>query len=135
MIGVALPEALREQILREARAAAPRECCGLIEGRREADQFRIVALHPARNLADASDRFDIDPRDTLAAHKAARARGQTIVGCYHSHPNGHATPSAADLAGAAEDNFLWLIAADDGVKAFVYSRGEFFGADWVTSSE
>jgi proteasome lid subunit RPN8/RPN11 len=134
MMRVVLPGALREQLLREAHAVHPHECCGLIEGAREEQTFRITALHPARNLAGVPDRFDIDPLDQFAAHKAARARGQAIVGCYHSHPNGRAEPSVADGAGASEENFLWLIAANDRVNAFVYLRGEFVGADWVTSS-
>jgi len=135
MMRVALPDGLRAQILREAQGAHPHECCGLIEGDCEAQTFRITALHPARNLAGAADRFEIDPQDHFAAHKAARARGQAIVGCYHSHPNGRAEPSAADKAGAAEENFLWLVASDDRVNAFVYLAGRFTGADWVTSSE
>lgn len=131
---VALPQALRAQILREAQLADPNECCGLVEGVRDAKSFCIAALHPARNLADSSDRFDIDPLDQFAAHKAARARGRAIIGCYHSHPNGRAEPSAADLAGADEENFLWLIASNDRLNAFVYLAGRFTGADWVTSS-
>jgi proteasome lid subunit RPN8/RPN11 len=140
MTRVVLPDGLRAQILREARGAHPRECCGLIEGvcevegAGEAQTFRITALHPARNLADAPDRFDIDPGDQFAAYKAARARWSAIVGCYHSHPNGRAEPSAADQAGAVEENFLWLIASRESVSAFIYSRGQFLGADWVTSS-
>jgi proteasome lid subunit RPN8/RPN11 len=138
MMRVVLPDRLRAQILREARAAHPHECCGLIEGTVEgaceAQTFRITALHPARNLADAPDRFDIDPRDQFTAYKAARARGHAIVGCYHSHPNGRAEPSTADQAGAGEENFLWLIASSESVGAFVYLRGKFLGADWVTSS-
>ena len=134
MMRVALPQDLRDQILRAAQAAHPRECCGLLEGDCEAQAFRILALHPARNLAEAADKFEIDPRDHLAAHKAARARGSAIVGCYHSHPNGRAEPSAADRAGACEENFLWLIASSDRVNAFVYLDGRFVGADWVTSS-
>ena len=140
MMRVALPDGLRAQILREARSAHPHECCGLIEGVfevegvREAGAFRIAVLHPARNLADVPDRFEIDPQDQFAAHKAARARGHAIVGCYHSHPNGRAEPSMADQAGADEENFLWLIASNDRVNAFVYLDGRFVGADWVTSS-
>ena len=134
MTRVVLPDGLRAQILREAQGAHPRECCGLIEGSYEAQTFRITALHPARNLADAPDRFEIDPGDQFAAYKAARARKSAIVGCYHSHPNGRAEPSAADQAGAGEENFLWLIASRQSVSAFVYSRGKFLGADWVTSS-
>ena len=135
MTRVALPDQLRSQILREAAAAHPNECCGLMEGACEGQAFRIIALHPARNLADAADRFEIDPGDQFAAHKAARGRGHAIVGCYHSHPNGRAEPSATDLAGAGEESFLWLIAANESLSAFVYLRGAFVGADWVTSSE
>ena len=134
-MGVIMPDGLRAQILREARSAHPRECCGLIEGLREAGRFRITALHPSRNLAKGADRFDIDPRDQFAAYKTARAQHRAIVGCYHSHPNGRAEPSAADLAGAGEENFLWLIASNDRVNAFVYLDGRFAGAEWVTSSE
>jgi proteasome lid subunit RPN8/RPN11 len=135
MTSVSLPADLRAQILRQAQVAGVRECCGLVEGRRDGDHFRIIRLHPAQNLAAAPDRFEIDPKDHLAAHKAARANGRALIGCYHSHPNGQAAPSATDLAGAGEDNFLWLIAAGDSVNAFVYRDGSFFGADWVTSSQ
>ncbi|HKU54453.1 MAG TPA: M67 family metallopeptidase [Rhizomicrobium sp.] len=125
---VALPQALRDQILRAAQDAYPRECCGLVEGACEAQTYRITALHPARNLAGAADRFEIDPRDQFTAYKAARARGSAIVGCYHSHPNGRAAPSAADQAGAGEEDFLWLIAASGEINAFVYAQGGFLPA-------
>ena len=135
MTAVSLPADLRAQILRQAQAAGGSECCGLVEGSRDGDGFRILGLHPARNLAAAPDRFEIDPQDHLAAHKAARARGRALIGCYHSHPNGKPEPSATDLAGAGEDNFLWLIAAGGNLSAFIYRDGSFFGADWVASSE
>jgi len=134
-MGVIMPDGLRAQILVEAQGAYPRECCGLIEGLRQAENFRITALHPSRNLAKAADRFDIDPRDQFAAYKTARAQHRAIIGCYHSHPNGRAEPSAMDLAGAGEENFLWLIASNESVNAFVYLDGRFDGAEWVTSSE
>lgn len=132
---VRLPAKLAATFRAAARAAYPAECCGLIEGVRDGEHFRVMALHPARNLAAAPDRFEIDPADHFAARKAARAAGHAIVGCYHSHPDGAARPSATDLAGAGEDNFLWLIASNDDLAAFVYLRGRFTGADWVTSSE
>lgn len=133
-----LPPALREQILAAARAAAPRECCGLVEGVRDDRIARAFALHPARNLADRDGRFEIDPQDQFDALRLARAAGRVLVGCYHSHPGGVAEPSPADLAGAGEDNFLWLIAAEDTLAGFVYCEGGFsglkIGADCVTSS-
>lgn len=131
---VALPADLRIAILAAARAAYPAECCGLLEGMRDGDLARINALHPARNLSHNPNRFDINPADHIAAQKAARANGHAVVGCYHSHPGGRAEPSATDLAGANEDNFLWLIVSGDTLNAFVYFRGAFTGADCVTSS-
>jgi proteasome lid subunit RPN8/RPN11 len=135
---VALPPALRAEVLRAARDAGERECCGLISGALENSVARIVALHPARNRAECADRFEIDPQDQFDALRRARAAGHAIVGCYHSHPGGKAEPSAADLAGAGEEDFVWLIAAGEVLAAFVYRRGGFdrlaVGADWVTSS-
>jgi proteasome lid subunit RPN8/RPN11 len=141
---VILPPALEAEIARQAAAAFPRECCGLIEGARAGTSFRATALHPGRNLAEAPDRFEIDPADHIAAMKSARAHGANIIGCYHSHPGGEARPSRHDLSGAGEEDFLWLIAATDGAQcrigAFVYRAPDFvalsteLGADLVTSS-
>ena len=139
-----LPPALEAEIARQAAAAFPRECCGLIEGARKGTSFRATRIHPGRNLAAAADRFEIDPKDHIAAMQSARARGANIIGCYHSHPNGEAWPSRHDISGAGEENFLWLIAASDGAQcrigAFVYRAPDFvalskeLGADLVTSS-
>lgn len=144
-----LPRAFEIEIEQAARAAYPRECCGLLEGVRSEARAEIMVLHSARNIATAKDRFEIDPGDHFAALKAARDTGRAIIGCYHSHPNGTAAPSATDRAGAGQENFLWLIAALDAKEgpvtlcAYDYSGTEFLavekegpiGADWVTSSE
>jgi proteasome lid subunit RPN8/RPN11 len=135
MTRVALPPALKAQILEEARQAFPGECCGLVEGLRleGGDEFRITALYPARNLAEASDRFELAPEDHFRAFKAARANHRALIGCYHSHPKGRAEPSATDKAGAGEENFLWLIAAGERLEAFVYLGGEFRAAAWTAA--
>ena len=129
-----LAEELRARILHQAGTAHPRECCGLLEGARDDGLFIVQALHPARNLSPEADRFEIDPRDHISAVRKARANGAAIIGCYHSHPKGAPRPSARDLAGAQEEDFLWLIVAGERLEAFVYLEGAFVGADWVTSS-
>jgi proteasome lid subunit RPN8/RPN11 len=132
---VDLPAALAEAVRAQAQAAAPRECCGLIEGVRHGELWRVMALHPVRNLSSDTDHFEMEPQGQFAAQKAARSNGRAIIGCYHSHPGGQPRPSDADRASAGEENFLWLIAGSDGLGAFVYLRNVFLGADWVTSSE
>jgi proteasome lid subunit RPN8/RPN11 len=134
-----LPARLQERIAREALAAFPRECCGLIEGINENGTLHALALHPGRNLASSADRFELDPVDHIAALKASRAAGHVLIGCYHSHPDGKAEPSPRDLGGAAEADFLWLIAATDGVQCrlagFVYRRTGFESIGLVPASE
>ncbi len=146
-----LPPELQAEIVRQARAAFPRECCGLIEGAiegiRGGETARELVLHPARNIAAAEDRFEIAPQDHFTALKVARGNGRALIGCYHSHPNGRPAPSATDHAGAGEGGFFWVIAALPEAEApvmlaaFVYRDGAFFpvemsptGADLVTSS-
>jgi proteasome lid subunit RPN8/RPN11 len=104
-----LRQDLRAQIAREANAALPRECCGLIEGSREGARVVATALHPTHNIATDDDRFEIDPAAHIALLKKLRGTDRAIVGCYHSHPNGRAAPSPRD--GGGETGFIWLIAA------------------------
>ncbi|HEX4533123.1 MAG TPA: M67 family metallopeptidase [Rhizomicrobium sp.] len=106
-----LPRRLGDEIQMQARAAAPRECCGLIEGVRENADIRVTALHATRNLANEIGHFEIDPAQHIALLRTLRGTGHEIVGCYHSHPGGEAMPSARDGAGAFETDFVWLIAA------------------------
>ncbi len=140
MIRLVLGDDQRRAIENEARAANPRECCGLIEGIAEGYDYQAITLHPSPNLATRDDRFEIAPDIQFAALKMARANGHRIIGCYHSHPNGQAQPSHHDLAGAGEEGFIWLIAASSELRAFVYERDGFCeigvatGADLVTSS-
>ena len=127
-----LPPALRARIAQEARAAFPHECCGLIEGVR--GEARATALHPTKNLATESDRFEIDPAEHIALLRALRGSGREIVGCYHSHPNGRAELSPRDRACIMDDGFIWLVAAivGDGVAlaAFACPKG---GGDAISA--
>ena len=106
-----LDSSQRSQIEREARAAFPRECCGLIEGVHTAGPIRVVALHATRNVAVEADRFEIDPVEQFRILRAVRVSGTDVIGCYHSHPNGSTEPSARDCAGAGEEGLIWLIAS------------------------
>lgn len=120
---------LRQQIQRQARAALPRECCGLIEGAWEGATVSATQLHPTRNTASETDRFEIDPETHLSILRAARAKNTEIVGCYHSHPNGRAIPSARDLSNVGEEGFIWLIfdlteRSDGKLSAFIVSAGK-----------
>jgi proteasome lid subunit RPN8/RPN11 len=118
---LSLPDSLSRRIAAEASAAAPRECCGLIEGTATGEGWHAMALHASANLACDPERgFLIDPQIQFDALRAARGAGRTIIGCYHSHPGGQTEPSARDRSEAADDGFVWIIAAGGALAAYVF---------------
>ena len=112
-----IPTGLQDQIAKEAHAAAPRECCGLLVGTEQGETFRVLYLRSTRNVAVEPDRFEIDPAPQIALMRALRGTGRRIIGCYHSHPDGTVEPSPIDLASSFERGFVWLIAGVSGRKA------------------
>ncbi|MCB0882385.1 MAG: M67 family metallopeptidase [Thermoleophilia bacterium] len=89
-----IPPGVAEAIVAHARAAAPRECCGLVSG----DGRRCRVVHPLTNVAASADEFAADDRQQTAVREAVRASGGRIVAVYHSHPRTEARPSRADVA-------------------------------------
>lgn len=109
-----ISRSVRALILAEAARDPRVEACGLLLG----DGLRIDEVVPCRNVgAEPAISFEVDPAQLLAAHKAARNGGPAVVGCWHSHPNGRAGPSARDAA-AAESGSIWIIAAEGQLGAW-----------------
>jgi proteasome lid subunit RPN8/RPN11 len=90
----------------------PDEACGLLigpMGRSGEPTGRVSEARPARN-ADASARtYTVDPKDMLAAMRAAEARGEEIVGVWHSHTHTDAYPSPTDVRQAVDPAWLYVI--------------------------
>lgn len=101
-------------------AAYPQEGCGLMLGTLENTTFQIHQIIPTTNVwnhpedADRSlrDRYEIDPREMLAAMKTARLNNLEIVGIYHSHPDHPASPSECDRT-LAWSEYIYVICRVD----------------------
>ncbi|WP_017300159.1 M67 family metallopeptidase [Nodosilinea nodulosa] len=128
MTGLYLAPDRYRAIARAAINSYPKECCGLLVGRR--GQGAIAAAEPdcrtvievvalenawepsllgytdaqaaaeaaAENRHSDRDRYWIDPADLLAVQRSARGQGLEIIGVYHSHPDHPAVPSECDRA-------------------------------------
>jgi len=94
-----------ELIQRCAAEAAPREACGLLFGKPGEIDAATIAANVAENPLI---HFEIDPGALFAAIRAGRAGGPTVLGYWHSHPSGTATP----------DGRLWLIVAGETVSGW-----------------
>ena len=113
-VSVTFAKGVVAEIVRAA-AGSRDEVCGLLLGLPD----RVDAMRACRNVAsDPTTAFEIDPAALIAAHRAARAGGPVIVGCYHAHPRGDATPSRRDAADAAPNGWLWLIVGRGEARLF-----------------
>ncbi|WP_114375175.1 Mov34/MPN/PAD-1 family protein [Elioraea thermophila] len=128
---VVLPGEVAAALPRLADLALPREACGLLVGRTDEESVRITGFAPSRNLAAAPDAFEIDTSLHLVLQRRLRARGEAVVGVWHSHPSGAALPSARDAAGAWQDGLIWLITAGAETTAWVARGGGFVPARLV----
>ena len=105
-MAIAIASQLLEEILDRATAEVGAEICGLLLGTSD----RIRAIRPAANVAAEPGRaFELDPAVLIAAHRAARAGGDAMMGHYHSHPGGDPQPSACDAAAVGAEGELWLV--------------------------
>lgn len=93
-----------------AAADPGQEVCGLLFG--EGDRID-VAVSTKNVAADTRVNFEIDPAALMSALRSERVGGPRLIGYFHSHPNGLASPSATDIAMAAPDNRVWVIIGSD----------------------
>jgi proteasome lid subunit RPN8/RPN11 len=127
---VDISSALLDELLAEAKASHPHECCGILLGVGGC----IGHILPAANVhPDPATHFEIDPQTLIDAHRAARRGGPQVVGYYHSHPNGRAEPSATDVAMAAGDGMVWAIVAAGRVAFWRSGDAGFEALPYVTS--
>lgn len=95
MTPLTLGPGVRAAIEQHGREAYPHECCGALLG----TGHDVVATFPLPNVTTEGPRrrFRIDDRDYLASERQAAARGLSLLGFYHSHPDHPAVPSQYDL--------------------------------------
>jgi proteasome lid subunit RPN8/RPN11 len=95
---------LLNEIRRHGEETYPHECCGVLLGQADLqNDVREVSrvVRASNTRADSPrNRYNIDPRELIAAQKMAREAGEDIVGFYHSHPDHPARWSQTDLAEA-----------------------------------
>ena len=120
-----LSDSVRRTLRERAVRGAPEEVCGILFGERagpsdgsdgSADPdggsagdhaTRAVAVE---NVASTpGTRYELDPAAVVDAVDAADARGEDLVGFYHSHPTGPAHPSAADRERATWRGYVYCI--------------------------
>ncbi len=103
---IALPRPLVEQIIGHVLTSPSREVCGLVG----AMEGLAVSTYPVKNVSAEPDcRFEMDPRQQIAAMGEMRDAGERLFAIYHSHPQGPPAPSPVDVYRAGYPQVLNLI--------------------------
>lgn len=122
-----------ELISTHAEQTYPQECCGLLMGKINENNDKIVVeIIPTENTwnsetaadfqeIETSDipvtaelRFTISPQQMIQAQKQGRDRNLIIIGIYHSHPDHPAIPSEFDRVCAWSDYSYIIISVENG---------------------
>jgi len=95
-----LSASLVDEIRREGELAYPAECCGVLAGY-PGEVKEVLKLVPVTNRrTDDPHRYLIAPDDLRRIEAELRPSGLEVLGCYHSHPDHPAAPSAFDTVQA-----------------------------------
>lgn len=95
----------RQQIVEHALAEWPNEACGVLGGM----NGRVLRVYPGVNTLHSPVEYVMDPHDQIAAFLDIEAHGWEMIGIYHSHPTGPATPSPTDIARAYYPEAAYVI--------------------------
>lgn len=127
-----LSQALYDQILEQARAEAPAECCGMIASR----DGVAAEVYPATNTAASPPyAYEIDSSDLFRIQMAIDDAGLDLGAIYHSHPRSEPVPSQTDINLAfypdAEYIIVGLKGPEPEVRSFMIRDGRVAEAELV----
>lgn len=112
-MNVILSGALQRQIFEQMETTYPNEGGGFLLGQIEEGALVIADIIQVDNVfaeEEQHHRYAMTPRDWMRLEDEADARGLTLVGYYHSHPDSPAIPSEYDREHALP-NFVYIITA------------------------
>ena len=105
---------IAKKLRSHAKSEYPRECCGIILGKRTGEQKTAEKTIPTENISGGERQFKIDPLAVLRAELSAEQEQLEITGFYHSHPNCEAVPSEHDTANMIAGYSYLIISVQDG---------------------
>jgi len=104
-MSLAIPQAIVDGIVEQARAEAPDEACGILGGAAGV----VASRHPMENADHCPEHFTFVPAEHFRMVKALRAADETVQAVYHSHPATPARPSEEDIRLAFDPDPVYVI--------------------------
>ena len=114
---IVLSEKIKNNIYNFVKIEYPKECCGLLIGKKNNDILICKESINTKNIAtNPYQFFEIDNQEIINTQKKYRKYNLSIIGHYHSHPNStlKSKPSKKDIASIFDSNLCWLIIGING---------------------
>lgn len=102
-----VPQAILDEMIAQAQAEYPLECCGLLAGPKK--DGTVTRLFKMTNTDRSPVSYLMDPKEQIAAFKAMRKDGTELLAIYHSHTHTEAAPSLTDIRLAYYPEAVYLI--------------------------
>jgi proteasome lid subunit RPN8/RPN11 len=102
---LAIPEPQWKEMENDVASRLPEEACGLVAGRYEL----VCQVYPVTNVLHSPVEFSMHPQEQLDAFQKIEAQELTLLGIYHSHPQGPPGPSPSDIARAYYPGAVQLV--------------------------
>jgi proteasome lid subunit RPN8/RPN11 len=110
-MAIDLTKTLQASIIEQMENAFPNEGGGFLLGQHDGGNTRIEAVIHVPNTFESEEqyhRYAMTPENWMKMEDEADARGLTLVGYYHSHPDSPAIPSEYDRVHALP-HFVYII--------------------------
>lgn len=132
---LALPDHIRQAMIAHANWAFPNEACGLIAG----TETSVDMLFCLSNRMASPIRYSIDPSEHFGAMRYAERFDFAIIGAWHSHPDGVAAMSEADVAESPGGSWVTVVVGSRGrphdtIRAFRTADGAAIELELAPSS-
>lgn len=130
-----VPQPLLQRILEHCLEEKPFEACGILTGRGD----RVTHAYATENLRRSPVFYEVDPAQQRQVLEETAARGEDLVGIYHSHPTTAAEPSVNDIRLAVHwpeaVRVIISLAGPTSIRAFLIRRGDVETVAIVTPGE
>jgi proteasome lid subunit RPN8/RPN11 len=102
---IALATHLIKAMIDHAQGELPNECCGVLIGRPGVFE-RVI---PITSTPPSPDSYFMSPEEQIEIFTELGKSGESLLGIYHSHPEGPASPSGMDIRLAFHPEAVYFI--------------------------
>lgn len=101
----------------------PLECCAILLGKKNNEQFIIVEIKPMENTDRSEIRFTINNEKLFYLYRESECKNLSVIGIYHTHPS-EPYPSKTDIKYMQINPVPWIITSTITKKTKCYIHDE-----------